>query len=74
MIDIETSPCYFFGHITTHPYYIREELYEFVTEFCRVNIFHIEARLRFADPEKDSESNTSYPFTRNYSFGINVVF
>lgn len=55
MIDIETSPCYFFGHITTHPYYIREELYEFVTEFCRVNIFHIETRLRFADPEKDSE-------------------
>ena len=26
------------------------------------------------DPEEDSGSITSYPFTRNYSFGINVVF
>jgi hypothetical protein len=42
--------------------------------FSGEDLFEVHNTPNGWDPEENSGSITSYPFTRNYSFGINVVF
>lgn len=55
LIGVDNEHYYIFGYLNTSPSFIREELYKYISLFCRVNISHIESRLRNARKENDNE-------------------